>query len=109
MNHPAALAALQYLVSPAILLVLGWILNRKINTVRDDTSATRYQVQNSHETNLREDLDAIREDIGHVHGEVREARRDIGGLREDDTQQRRDIRSLTGRVAQLERTDGIGG
>lgn len=40
-----------------VLLLLGAKLNGKINSVRDDAKATRHQVENNHDTNLREEAD----------------------------------------------------
>lgn len=42
---------LQWLVSPLILLVVGWFLNRKIQE-------TKKEITNSHPQHLRDDLDA---------------------------------------------------
>lgn len=93
---------LQSLIFPALLLLLGWFLNQRIKGVGRDAAATRDQVQNTHTTNLREDLDLIRQDISQVHGEVRGAREDITGLHADDEQQRSDIRALRRRMVNLE-------
>lgn len=67
----------------------------------------REQVQNTHSTNLRDDLDekigtlsrqvsvvidaqqAAREDVGGLHSEVRALRKDIAGVRTDARQDRR--------------------
>lgn len=45
------LAILQWVVSPLILLIVGWVLNRKINE-------TKREITNSHPQHLRDDLDA---------------------------------------------------
>lgn len=41
----------QWLVSPLILLIVGWFLNRKIQE-------TKKEITNSHPQHLRDDLDA---------------------------------------------------
>jgi hypothetical protein len=42
---------LQWLISPLILLIVGWFLNRKIQE-------TKKEITNSHPQHLRDDLDA---------------------------------------------------
>ena len=42
---------LQWLISPLILLVVGWFLNRRIQE-------TKKEITNSHPQHLRDDLDA---------------------------------------------------
>ena len=44
------LAILQWIVSPLILVIVGWFLNRKINE-------TKREITNSHPQHLRDDLD----------------------------------------------------
>jgi glutathionyl-hydroquinone reductase len=45
------LGILQWLISPLILLLVGWFLNRKINE-------TKKEITNSHPQHLRDDLDS---------------------------------------------------
>lgn len=59
------------LLGPLATLIVGHLLNVKIKHVAVDAKASRTQVQNSHETNLRDDLD---EKFGTVLETVTEAR-----------------------------------
>jgi hypothetical protein len=51
---------------------------------RRELVAVRDQVQNAHPTNLRDDIDAIRTNLGSLREEVGDLRRnDLRGIRED--------------------------
>lgn len=82
----------------ALGLVLVAILGAKIN---GRVRAVQGQVQNDHQTNLREELDTR-------HAETRswwrETRRDIGGIREEIRGLRRDIAHERERIDDLEDT-----
>lgn len=74
---------------------------------RRDLSEIKDQVKNTHETNLREDLDlkfaelgtalggvksdlaSVRDDIGGLHSETRDLRKDVTGIRTDAREDRR--------------------
>jgi len=93
--------------------VLGWLLNRplnrKVERVAADARTAAEQTANTHSLNLRDDLDekdarttraisvlsdalqAIREDVGGLHSEIRDARQDIAGVRTDARADRRAV------------------
>lgn len=65
-------------------------------------SAIKEQVQNTHETNLRDDVDAlsklvrdglqaVRDDVGGLHSETRDLRKDVTGIRDDARHDRREL------------------
>lgn len=82
-------------VLAAVIGVVGARLARTLSRVRA-------QVENDHEHNLRDELDAR-------HSESRswwsEIRRDIGGMRQDIRQLRADDRDLAERIAHIERKE----
>lgn len=90
----AVLIALIGGVQAVTLGVLG-ILAKRVGNVRRDTTATREQVVNHHETNFREENDSRHDE---TRGWFRELRRDVGGIREDIRGLRSDHRALTRRV-----------
>lgn len=51
-----------------------------VGQVKKDAAAARYQVENSHDTNLREESDTRHDEI---LSSISEARKDIGGIREE--------------------------
>lgn len=100
-----------------ILLVLGgvpalstWLANRgtkrELRSVAADARTAAEQTANTHDTNLRDDLDqkvarierglgsladsqqATRDDVGGLHSEVRALRGDVNGVRADARQDR---------------------
>lgn len=90
MSDAVTISIIGTVVGPAIILVIGWLLNRKVNHMRSDTAATKEQVQNSHKTNLRDDIDGMARDIRTVlRGQGRHENlidtltKDVGGLRDE--------------------------
>ena len=98
------------------LVITAILGGRKLNKVGRDAKEARDQTANTHETNLRDDLDsqhasvieglkevildirglrddhqATRKDIGILHGAIRGVVRDITGLRETDSQARSEL------------------
>ncbi|MEU7570338.1 DUF2746 domain-containing protein [Micromonospora sp. NPDC049240] len=57
--------------------------NNKLNEVKDHTRAARAQVQNSHDTNLRDDVDKVLDGLGDVKDLLRQHGKDIAGMREE--------------------------
>lgn len=94
-------AIITAVVGPLIMLIVGWFLNRKVNRVEAHTAETLNQVKNSHQTNLRNDIDDIRYDIASVHDEVRGVRIEVRGLHKDDEHIREDVRRLEDRVRKV--------
>lgn len=103
-------ALLQYVVGPSIVALFGLIsvmMTKGVRILRrntastklieQQTSAIRDQVENSHNTNLREELDEqkdkmikmsdtllnMRDDIDQLKFDQKHTRRDIGGIRQD--------------------------
>jgi hypothetical protein len=68
-----------------LVLFLGARINRKVNRIKADSSVTRDQVKNSHELNLRDDIDRLT-------GLVRQTLRDVFDLREELGQVRKSAR-----------------
>lgn len=97
-----------------IAAIIGYLgvthvgLRRDARATRSDASATRRQVENSHNTNLRDDLDAVKTSLELVlTGQttstqlIRSHGYELGHLRRDIQQER------TERTAINERVDGI--
>lgn len=64
----------------------GYLANRKhIGKMASEVKAVRGQVENSHDTNLRDDIDEIREMVrdgmADIRSDISGIRKDIGGLR----------------------------
>lgn len=84
------------LLAAVIGLVGG---RRKLRQIGADAAEARNQTANTHDTNLRDDIDSMRrelggvkDDIAGVHAELRGVRKDINGLRDDDGEIRRQMR-----------------
>lgn len=102
--------------------VVAWINNKKIRaeaaTTREDVAEIRNQVANTHDSNLRDDLDekfeamstkfglvqtgleGVRNDLGGLHSETRDLRNDVQGLRADARHDRRSIAEIRSEVAE---------
>jgi len=115
--------ALTVLVLAVVPTAMTWLMQRgtrrqvtatqaQVAQTNASVGVIREQVQNTHTTNLRDELDglvtqfgrvesaisdltdgqaAMRDDIGGVHSEIRDVRRDVVGIRTDA---RRDRRAL---------------
>lgn len=92
-------------------VMLGIVLRSQI-VAKKSATATLHQVKNSHDTNLRDDLDEkqdevrdlitqVRNDVGDVRIDLREVRQ---AAHDDRTQNRTSWRNLADQVADL-RTD----
>lgn len=114
---------IQYALGPSAVAVVGWVLNKRIGavdrrvgrtaeTVASTAAATeqvREQVQNSHATNLRHDLDAIHTSIRGVQSDLTDVRddqrvlhRDVRGIHRDVSDLRNGARVQDRRIAWLE-------
>ncbi len=96
------------LVTAASTAITTWLTGRR---TRSDVAVIKDQVANTHESNLRVDIDGlgekvdrlttglaqVRDDVGGVHSEIRDARNDIEGVRTDARRDRR-------RLWRIERT-----
>jgi len=122
MSEAVRVAIVTAVVGPAVMLILGAWLNRKINhlsaatqEVRSDTKQTLNQVQNSHTTNLREEGDERHGElvalvttvlnVQKTQAEVQKAQAaDIGGIRSELRDLRKDDAGQRDRLLDLERT-----
>ena len=98
-------AVVTAIIGPVAVLMVGRHLSRKVEAVQRHTSETLNQVKNSHQTNFRDDVDNVlqevrlmRDDQQVLHKELRQVRGDITGLRRDDGVTRSDLDSLRRRV-----------
>lgn len=71
-----------------VVAIIGQSVRGRLKRVEKDGAATRTQVENNHDTNLREEADERHEENA---GHLRQIVLDIGGLRAD-------VRALTARV-----------
>lgn len=99
-------------------IAVAWIqrpMRRQIRQVADDAAASRRQTENEHADaeypNLRDEITAIRsaqdrlsENVGGLHSEVRDARRQIGQVQLDVEGIRTDVRRERRRTTALVRT-----
>ena len=79
---PYVLAA----IVTGVLTLLGLIFEKQRRAhaeLAKGVEATRYQVQNDHDTNLREDLDRVIEGLDDIKTILHEHGRAIGGIRDD--------------------------
>lgn len=88
-----------------VTAALGALSLVKVRRIRQDTAATRDQVENNHDTNLREEADErheenaglLRQLVTTVNGVVRDLggiRAEIRALRDDDADQRERLHDL---------------
>ncbi|QDP44230.1 hypothetical protein KGG70_gp54 [Streptomyces phage Celia] len=85
----------------AVIGVLVEFLRRQssaLNEVRENTAEARNQVANSHQTNLRDDMDRLHDDVRAVLELVTEHGQDIRGLRSELQQERRERLSVSERL-----------
>lgn len=115
MAEALGVAIVTAVVGPAVLLVLGALLNRKINhlsaatqAVKSDTKQTLNQVQNSHTTNLREEGDERHGELVALVTTVLNVQKaqaaDIGGIRSELRDLRKDDAGQRDRLLDLEKT-----
>lgn len=102
-------AVVTAVIGPVAVLFVGRRLGKKVEAVERHTSETLNQVKNSHKTNLRDDVDALHDEVREMrkdqqglHSDVREIRTDITGLRRDDAVTRVDLDSLRRRMREHE-------
>lgn len=104
-------------VGPVVVLIVGWRLNRKLKKTSENTSQVLDQVKNSHEVNLRDNLDEIHKDVKSVQDTVNRHDRRLDGIEEnlansydlitglsrDDTAIRKRLTTMEDRIRELER------
>lgn len=88
------------LIGAAVTLLGGAIegVRRKLNSVEEHAHAARAQVQNSHKTNLRDDMDRLHDDVREVLEAVKRQGSEISGLRRDLRVEREERMQLAHRV-----------
>ncbi|WP_280395571.1 DUF2746 domain-containing protein [Nocardia brasiliensis] len=100
-------SASEYLFVLAILasVAVAWITNRGQRQQRRDLAEVRNQVTNTHDTNLRDDLDemhrdirGLRQDVGELRGEVREVRGQVRDSREQQSEFESGVRAFVRRT-----------
>jgi putative NADH-flavin reductase len=99
------------IVQVALIGLVGTILtllmegmrrqHKALGVVRDHAEAARFQVQNSHETNLRDDLDQMHDDVRQILEVSRSHGYELGHLRRDLQQERAERSALSDRVTDL--------
>jgi len=75
--------------------------HKKLGDVQQNTKDAVHQVQNSHSTNLRDDIDRVLQSLDRVELTQRLHGKDIGGLREEMRQERVERNDLERRVDRL--------
>ena len=83
---PVILVALITTLGGVIVALIGFW--GKVTEIRDHTKEAKEQVKNSHTTNLRDDMDAIHEDVRAALELLKQHSKEIGGIREDIRQER---------------------
>lgn len=83
----------------AIMLAILGIIAKRVGKVRRDTTATREQVVNHHDTNFRDENDSRHAETRGWFGELRS---DIGGIRSEIRGLRSDHRALSRRVDRIQ-------
>lgn len=68
---------------------------------RRDVALVRTQVQNSHTTNLREDIDRVLDGLERVHTGQSRHDAEIAGIRRDIRDERRERMALAERIAHI--------
>lgn len=95
-------ALITAVVGPAAIAILGAKLNRKVNHLRADAKATREQVENTHETNLRDDNDDKHAELVALVNAVIDTQKsqgvEIGGIRSELRAVRKDVSDLRGEL-----------
>lgn len=119
MSDDVIISLIGTVIGPVIILWVSTRLGRRIKMQGIATEQIRYQVENSHKTNIRDDMDVIltevqagftnvrgeissvRGDLAGVHGDIRGLREDVTELRKTDSQNSREISELQKSVAQI--------
>ncbi|QFG08883.1 hypothetical protein PBI_MALAGASYROSE_33 [Mycobacterium phage MalagasyRose] len=76
--------------------VTAWLVRRDQRALHGKVDTVTEQVKNSHQTNLREDVDKVNAGVELSNGLLLALVHDVGGLRED-------VGNIVGRVEVLER------
>lgn len=78
--------------------------NKRITEQQKNLAEVHDQVQNSHKTNLRDDMDRVLDKLDDVIGGQRRHDKEIAGIREDLRQERQERMALAARVDNWEDT-----
>lgn len=95
MHWPTEAVIIQIIITAGVVLAAGipayLQFKSKLLDIGDDAAEARKQTENSHQTNLREELDARHELL---IGTLAELTRDLRGIRKDNLDTRKDIGQL---------------
>ena len=101
-------ALLASVLGPAITIVLTARMSGKVKSLKADSKATRYQVENNHSTNFREESDERHDEtvtlLRNVIATQKLQSNDIGGIREELRALRTDDHDQRDRIHELEKT-----
>lgn len=101
-------ALVSFVVSPAISIVLTARMNGRVKSLKADSKATRHQVENNHDTNMREENDERHDEtvtlLKNVIATQKLQGNDIGGIREELRALRTDDHDQRDRIHELEKT-----
>jgi hypothetical protein len=85
-------------VGPSLVAVINVRLGKQIKAQGAVTERIRHQVENSHQTNFRDDLDSFRGEVRagftHMRGEITNVRADVAGVHSDILSIRTDVTEL---------------
>lgn len=95
---PTVQVAIIGAVSSVVTLIVGWLLNRHLKTSVEHASAAREQVQNSHTTNLRDDIDRVLAGIAALELGQRRHDKEFEGIRQDMAHERSERQDVSRRV-----------
>lgn len=98
MNDPTVLTA----IVTGIFSLIGVVVVEMFRRQRRVLHEVRSQVKNSHSTNLRDDLDELRDGLGRVLASSERQEHSLNGIRTDLRVEREERLALAGRVQALE-------
>ena len=82
-------------------IINGWLHRREVKTIRGDVGEVKEQVQNSHKTNLRDDIDKTRRAVESVAAQVGLIDQKLTDLHSYTTSQAHDITGIRQDVGSL--------
>lgn len=67
----------------SVVVALFGFMAHQLKGIKKDASEARYQVKNSHKSNMRDDMDAIHQEIRDFREERREDHKEVLAIRKD--------------------------
>ena len=119
MTEAVWIVVISSIVGPVMVTYVNQRLGRQIKAQGLIQERIRHQVENSHKTNFRDDLDSfrgevqqgfnhmrgeitnVRSDVAGVHSDILSIRKDVTELRKADSEQAKEITHLAGEVSAL--------